>query len=138
MRVWSARLKGELLLNLVAFKKAVFKDVGGFLKSRFKICFLVCCHLMLEVTFQFGLNTRGVNSNTCHFCLDLYYIFHECQVYFSTLVHVENVARLIARNNAWQFPKPFVHIHLVDTSTFTTYLGTVNVVSDLESAQPSI
>ena len=55
-----------------------------------------------------------------------------------TLVHVENIARLIARDNAWQFPKPFVHIHLVDTSTFTTYLGTVNVVSDLESAQPSI
>ena len=31
---------------------------------------------MLEVTFQFGLNTKGVNSNTYHFCLDLYYILN--------------------------------------------------------------
>ena len=84
VRVWSARLKGEPLVNLVAFKKAVFKDIGGFLKSRFKVCFPVYCHLMLEVTFQFGLKTRGVNSNTCHFCLDLCYIFHECQVFLST------------------------------------------------------
>ena len=30
VRVWRARLKGEQLVNLVAFKKAVFKDVGGF------------------------------------------------------------------------------------------------------------
>ena len=29
VRVWSARLKGKPLVNLVAFL-AVFKDVGGF------------------------------------------------------------------------------------------------------------
>ena len=40
VRVWSARLKGEHLVNFVVFKKAVFKDVGGFLKSRSKSAFL--------------------------------------------------------------------------------------------------
>ena len=59
VRVWSAGLKGEPLVNLVAFKKPRFQR-------------------------RWWLNTRGVNSNTCHFCLDLYYIFHECQVFLST------------------------------------------------------